>query len=161
MGEGTGEGGELLKPSVSRPPHPPPSPAQGRGDIGPPDRAKDLLRLLVEETETTAGNLEVDVVAADPSDNMVLACAVEGHADYIVSGDTHLLSLREYAGIPIITAAAFLDPLNRERPSAEGRGCYHLLNRQGLPAPGGRQGRQDVGRTPGAPSQELSPHRPA
>jgi len=84
------------------------------------EEEEGLLRLLVEETETTAGSLEVDAVAADPSDNMVLACAVEGHADYIVSGDTHLLSLREYAGIPIITAAAFLDLLKRERLSADG-----------------------------------------
>ena len=83
------------------------------------EEEEGLLRLLVEETETTAGSLEVDAVPADPSDNMVLACGVEGHADYIVSGDTHLLSLREYAGIPIITAAAFLDLLNRERPSAD------------------------------------------
>jgi putative PIN family toxin of toxin-antitoxin system len=68
----------------------------------------ELLRLLTEETELTPGTLQVDAIPADPADNMVLACAVEGHADYIVSGDTHLLSLREYAGIPIITARAFL-----------------------------------------------------
>ena len=77
-----------------------------------------LLRLLVEDREITAGTLEVAVVAADPTDNMVLACAVEGHADYIVSGDTDLLSLREYTGIPIITARAFLDVLEAARHSS-------------------------------------------
>ena len=76
-----------------------------------------MLRLLVEETELTPGPLQVDAIPADPADNMVLACAVEGHANYIVSGDTHLLSLREYAGIPIITARAFLEILEAAKHS--------------------------------------------
>ena len=77
-----------------------------------------LRRLLVEDTEITAGTLEVAAVAADPTDNMILACAVEGHADDIGSGDTDLLSLREYTRIPIITARAFLDVLEAERHSS-------------------------------------------
>lgn len=79
------------------------------------DEAK-LLRLLVEETEITAGTIQVDVVRDDPADNTVLACAVEGHADYIVSGDTHLLALRRCAGIPIVTARAFLEILKTQGP---------------------------------------------
>lgn len=79
----------------------------------------ELLRLLVEETELTPGPLQVDAIPADPADNMVLACAVEGHANYIVSGDTHLLSLREYAGIPIITARAFLEILEAAKHSRD------------------------------------------
>jgi putative PIN family toxin of toxin-antitoxin system len=37
----------------------------------------------------------------DPDDNRVLACAMAGRADYIVSGDRHLLNLKAHAGIPI------------------------------------------------------------
>lgn len=44
------------------------------------------------------------VIAADPTDNIFLECAVEGGADYIVSGDKHLLDLVEYKGIPIVRA---------------------------------------------------------
>src|SRR3972149_5570432 len=66
-----------------------------------PDEEEALLRLLVEEAEITAGTLQVRVVEADPADDAVLACAVEGHADYVVSGDAHLLSLHVHAGIPI------------------------------------------------------------
>jgi hypothetical protein len=83
------------------------------------DEEAELFRLLIEETELTPGTLEVDAVPADPADNMVLACAVEGHADYIVSGDTHLLALREYAGIPIITARAFLEVLEAAKRPQE------------------------------------------
>ena len=50
----------------------------------------------------------VDVIKADPTDNKYLACAHEGEADYIVSGDHHLLDLGAYEGIPIITASEFI-----------------------------------------------------
>jgi putative PIN family toxin of toxin-antitoxin system len=46
------------------------------------------------------------VIAADPADDHVLACAVEGHADMIVSGDRHLHSLGgAYCGIAIAKPA--------------------------------------------------------
>jgi putative PIN family toxin of toxin-antitoxin system len=43
----------------------------------------------------------------DPDDNKFLDCAVAGSADYIVSGDADLLSLREVQGIPIVDAPTF------------------------------------------------------
>ncbi|MBL8132014.1 MAG: putative toxin-antitoxin system toxin component, PIN family [Anaerolineae bacterium] len=45
---------------------------------------------------------------SDLKDLIILACAVSGKADYIVSGDHHLLDLKTYAGIPIITPAECL-----------------------------------------------------
>lgn len=48
------------------------------------------------------------VVKADPKDNMFLECAVSGKADCILSGDKHLLELKEYQGIQIFTPRAFL-----------------------------------------------------
>ena len=56
----------------------------------------------------TPGNLTVDAVPEDPADNMFLACALEGQADYIVSGDHHLLELNAYQGIRIVSPAEFL-----------------------------------------------------
>ena len=45
----------------------------------------------------------------DPSDEMILECALAGEADYIVTGDKkHLLPLREYCGVQIVNAAEFL-----------------------------------------------------
>jgi len=55
------------------------------------------------------------VIPADPTDEIVLACAVEGQADLVVSGDHHLLDLGEYHGIPITTARMFLEQL-KETP---------------------------------------------
>lgn len=55
----------------------------------------------------------LDVVTDDPDDNRVLECAVAGRADYIVSGDRHLLNLKQHAGISILTAREFLDGLEQ------------------------------------------------
>jgi putative PIN family toxin of toxin-antitoxin system len=45
------------------------------------------------------------VVLADPDDDAVIACAVAAHCEVIVSGDSHLLDLKEYQGVRIVTAA--------------------------------------------------------
>lgn len=47
-------------------------------------------------------------VLSDPDDDHVLACALAAQADLIVSGDNDLLALKEYQGIPIVTAAEAL-----------------------------------------------------
>ncbi len=47
-------------------------------------------------------------VLADEPDNRILECAVEGSADAIVSGDRAMLRPGNYAGIPILSLAAYL-----------------------------------------------------
>ena len=45
----------------------------------------------------------------DPDDEMILECALAVEADFIVSGDKkHLLALRQFQGIPIVSPAEFL-----------------------------------------------------
>lgn len=53
----------------------------------------------------------VDEIQEDPEDNKILSCAKEGDADYIVSGDEHLLKLEEFRGTRIMTAGKLLDLL--------------------------------------------------
>jgi len=53
-------------------------------------------------------------VRADPDDDLFLATALAGGAQLLVSGDRrHLLSMREYAGVLISGAAAFLEQLEQ------------------------------------------------
>ncbi|NLU49333.1 MAG: putative toxin-antitoxin system toxin component, PIN family [Syntrophomonadaceae bacterium] len=52
------------------------------------------------------------VISDDPADNRILECAVAANADFIVSGDNHLLSLKEFRGIPILTPAAACERMN-------------------------------------------------
>ena len=54
----------------------------------------------------------VNIMLEDPSDNMVLECALEAEAEYIVSGDHHLLNVGEFRGVKIVTAAELLNILS-------------------------------------------------
>lgn len=67
----------------------------------------DVVRLLESRATVTPGRLRIPRMARDPEDDQILACAVEGHADYVVSGDQDLLALERFRGVPIITPAAF------------------------------------------------------
>jgi putative PIN family toxin of toxin-antitoxin system len=52
---------------------------------------------------------------ADPDDNRILEAAVEGRADYIVSGDKrHLLRMKSFRGIEILTVSDFLQRLEMD-----------------------------------------------
>ena len=52
-------------------------------------------------------------ISRDPDDDRVIACAVAGEADVIVSGDDDLLALNRVGDIPILTAARFLELLEQ------------------------------------------------
>ncbi len=53
----------------------------------------------------------LNAVPRDPEDNMVLECAIEGQAQYVVSRDNDLLVLKEFRGIQIVRASDFLKVL--------------------------------------------------
>jgi hypothetical protein len=52
--------------------------------------------------------LKLRAVEKDPDDDKYLVAALEGRAEYLVSGDSDLLALREYKGVNIVTAREFL-----------------------------------------------------
>jgi putative PIN family toxin of toxin-antitoxin system len=64
------------------------------------------MRAVVEVLDP---DFRLDAVPNDPDDNRILECAVAGSADYIVSGDKHLLRLGSYQSIPILTVRQFLE----------------------------------------------------
>ena len=51
---------------------------------------------------------KLEVIEEDPDDDIILETAVVGNADYVVSGDPHLLGLGEFGKIKIVTANEFL-----------------------------------------------------
>lgn len=53
------------------------------------------------------------IITGDPSDNRFLELAETGKADYILSGGKHLLDLKNFHGIKIITPAEFLALLKK------------------------------------------------
>jgi putative PIN family toxin of toxin-antitoxin system len=64
----------------------------------------------VAEIITVKSNLEV--VKEDPDEDIVVNTAVDGKADYIVSGDEHLKKLRKFRGIQILSPRAFMNMIS-------------------------------------------------
>ena len=77
------------------------------------DQIQAFVGALALNATVTPGQRQIDIVAKDPDDNVILACAEEAGADYIVSSDKkHVLSLKSYAGIPIVNPREFLEILS-------------------------------------------------
>ena len=69
---------------------------------------EEILFALYLGSDLTLDKIKVKIITQDPEDNKFIACALEGHADYIITGDEHLLKVKEYKGIKIVTAREFL-----------------------------------------------------
>lgn len=79
------------------------------------DEIEQAMMLLEHDALLVAGSVNATgSVPSDPTDEMFLACAVDGQADGIVSGDHHLLEIGIYRDIQIMTARQFLDRLALE-----------------------------------------------
>ena len=74
----------------------------------------DISALLYEGSELVEGLYEVvKGVPEDFKDDKFLACALEGKADYLVSGDKHLRNLKYYHDIQIINPQQFIEMLEQ------------------------------------------------
>lgn len=72
------------------------------------------LQRLKKTGIQTSGTTSVNIIQDDVSDNMFLACAKEARADLIVSGDAkHILPLRQFEGIPILSPMEAVKILRR------------------------------------------------
>ncbi|OGX41620.1 MAG: putative toxin-antitoxin system toxin component, PIN family [Omnitrophica WOR_2 bacterium RIFCSPHIGHO2_02_FULL_68_15] len=59
-------------------------------------------------TEWVVPTVRFHVIPEDPTDHRFLECAVEGRADAVISGDRHLLRLKRFREIPMLSPSAFL-----------------------------------------------------
>jgi len=66
------------------------------------EKVLELVRIYIPK-------VKVDVIPGDPEDNKFLACAISCQASFIISGDEHLLRLKKFQGIPIVTPKKFLE----------------------------------------------------
>ena len=71
-----------------------------------------LLDLLEKDTILVTGRTKVcNVMAQDPTDHIFLSRALEAGADFIASGDRHLLILKVFEGILILSVVGLLERL--------------------------------------------------
>jgi putative PIN family toxin of toxin-antitoxin system len=73
-------------------------------------KTQSAVRRLKNFSEEVHPQERLAIIADDP-DNRILECAVAGQADFIISGEHHLLDLENYQGIKIVNPARFLEAI--------------------------------------------------
>ena len=75
----------------------------------PGRKCVEWAEALTESAELVFPMERASGATLDPADEMVLECALAAEADFIVSGDKkHLLALRKFQGIPIVSPTEFV-----------------------------------------------------
>ena len=64
--------------------------------------------IVLEKSILVIPKRKVNVVKDDSDDNKFIEAALEGNADYIISQDRHLLDIKEFEGIKMVTPKEFL-----------------------------------------------------
>lgn len=73
----------------------------------PKDQLESYLLLIVENFDFVKPKEKLNAVE-DPDDNKILEAALEAKVKFVVTGDKHLLKLKEFKGIIIVTPKEFL-----------------------------------------------------
>ncbi len=74
------------------------------------DQIARVLKRIETKTMLIHPRASISVIKEKEDDNRILECAVEGKVDYLISGDKkHLLPLKRYQGIRILSPAEFLN----------------------------------------------------
>lgn len=66
------------------------------------EQVSNVFKQIFNISTLVVPSIKLDVIKEDPSDNRILECAETGKADYIVSGDRHLLNLKKYKNIKVV-----------------------------------------------------------
>ncbi len=70
----------------------------------------ELLQLFAKNYNIifTSQTKKLNIVINDPDDDKFFECAVKLNAKYIISGDKHLLNIKDYCGIKVVNPKNFL-----------------------------------------------------
>jgi putative PIN family toxin of toxin-antitoxin system len=68
----------------------------------------EVVKYIREIATVINPEIPLSIIKEDPADNKIIECAVSLNATYIVTGDKHLLSIKEYEGIKIVSPVEFL-----------------------------------------------------
>jgi uncharacterized protein len=73
-----------------------------------------IIEFVLFHSEFVEPKESVAVVIEDPDDNKFVECAVEANAEFIISGDPHLLRLKKFKDIKLIDVDRFLNILSKK-----------------------------------------------
>jgi len=81
----------------------------GRSKFGlRPEHVLEIMTLFKETFEIVTPSLEVQAIQSDPEDNHVIEAALAARAEFIISGDKHLLKLAKWEGVHVVSPAQFI-----------------------------------------------------
>ena len=69
---------------------------------------EEILRTILSISSLIKIKTKLQIIKADPKDNIILEAGLEGKAEYIISYNAHLLNMIEFRGIKIIAPKEFL-----------------------------------------------------
>ena len=72
---------------------------------------KEILEKIVEKTILIKPKLKLNIIKEDPADNRILECALQAKADFLISGNKHLIKLKKFKNIKILKPREFLELL--------------------------------------------------
>jgi len=75
--------------------------------LTPGEQQVVLAAFLPYAVTVKTRKLPMKATCRDPDDEMFLTLAVQGHADFLVTGDADLLSVKEFSACPIVTSEQF------------------------------------------------------
>ena len=79
----------------------------------PMQEIDDIVDSFVYFTHMIEPKEKFDIIKEDPPDNRILECAVASKATFIISYNKHLLVMKDFRGIKIVTPKQFLDLINK------------------------------------------------
>jgi len=82
-----------------------------------PEQVLEIITLFKETFEIVIPSFKVQAIQSDPEDNHVIEIALTARAEFIISGDKHLLKLTEFKGIHVVSPAQFIETIIGQQPA--------------------------------------------
>ena len=73
-----------------------------------PEQVLEIIVLFKDTFEVVSPSIRVRVISSDPKDNHIIEAALAARAEYIISGDRHLLDLTKWEDVHLVTPAQFM-----------------------------------------------------
>lgn len=72
------------------------------------EEIENVLQNFYYHSLVVPGKQKIQIVKEDPKDDQVIIAALDGEAQYIISGDVHLQKIKEYNGIKVASPKEFV-----------------------------------------------------
>ncbi|MFH1071860.1 MAG: putative toxin-antitoxin system toxin component, PIN family [Nanoarchaeota archaeon] len=76
-----------------------------------------ITEKVIKNAQIISPRRRIGLIKDDLDDNKILECAIEGRVEYIITQDNHLLKIREFEGVKIMTPEEFLRTKRPDRKS--------------------------------------------